>query len=618
MRLTARPLVAGAVGLLLVAGVGWGLQQRRSPAWYRTDLALETPQEGTSGWRPVMTDLGQLSSWPSAAEVWAGLAGDKGPPPSGQVRALLQRPGSTLGWDLPPVRGRRWFTFVPLDGQPGAAFRVQVSYDGGRRETLLQTSASRLAGPAPAAIKVDLPNGARRLLLEALAAGSSDPQDYVLWGLPSVFSAHQPLSTQASGDAPTNVILIGIDTLRADAVGRPRGPDYVSTTPNLDALARRSDVWTAAYSTANATNPSFTSILTGLYVKQHGVHDLVTRLDDRFLTLAETFSSNGYKTIAILSARHLNPRHSGLGQGFDEVHLPPSKFAAEMAVDTAMTILQEKPLPFFLWLHLFDPHTPHTPPQPFASGMAPFRPNGLLPPAVWRPFRDPGPRRFDDPILGGHSDLYAAEVAYTDRQIGRLLDHLEQSGLAANTVVAVVADHGENLGEHGVFFRHAGLFDTTTHVPLMIHQPGRRSPARRSEQLVQTIDLFPTVLNLAHLQPPVTEGIDLYSLTAGSRPGRRAVFSEDVGGVGASIRTRRSRYAEIRDTAFLPGGSFLFDLSTDPLETRNLAGSDSRLEGELRQALERFRKAARRTDPGRPPSELSEEELAQLRALGYL
>lgn len=563
-----------------------------------------------------MTDLGQLSSWPSAAEVWAELAGDKGPPPSGQVRALLQRPGSTLGWDLPPVRGRRWFTFVPLDGQPSAAFRVQVAYDGGRRETLLQTSASRLAGPAPAAIKVDLPHGARRLLLEALTAGSNDPQDYVLWGLPSVFSAHQPLATRERGDAPMNVILIGIDTLRADAVGRPRGPDYVSTTPNLDALARRSDVWTAAYSTANATNPSFTSILTGLYVRQHGVHDLVTRLDERFLTLAEIFSGTGYETIAILSARHLNPRHSGLGQGFDEVHLPPSKFAAEMAVDTAMTILQEKPLPFFLWLHLFDPHTPHTPPQPFASGMAPDRPNGLLPPAVWRPFRDPGPRRFDDPILGGNSDLYAAEVAYTDRQIGRLLDHLEQSGLAANTVVAVVADHGENLGEHGVFFRHAGLFDTTTHVPLMIHRPGGEG-GQRHEELVQTIDLFPTLLGLARIQPPASSGNALYGPTEGSRRGRRAVFSEDVGGVGASIRTRRHRYAEIRDTAFLPGGNFFFDLVADPLETHNLAGGTDPAERELRLALEGFRKSAG-AGPARPTSELSEEELAQLRALGYL
>src|SRR5262249_41502659 len=134
--------------------------------------------------------------------------------------------------------------------------------------------------------------------------------------------------------------------------------------------------------------------------------------------------------------------------------------------------------PFFAWVHLFDPHTPHTPPEPYALGFRPSEATGLTPPRLWVPFRAPGPRPFTEPVLGADRALYYGEVAYVDRQVGRLLGWLRSRDLLDDTLAAVVADHGESLGEHGIRFRHVGLHDTTTHVPMMIRWPGREAAGR--------------------------------------------------------------------------------------------------------------------------------------------
>jgi arylsulfatase A-like enzyme len=288
---------------------------------------------------------------------------------------------------------------------------------------------------------------------------------------------------------------------------------------------------------------------------------------------------------------------------------------------------------------------------------------GLGPVRAWVPFRAPGARTFDEPVLGGNRDLYDGEVAYVDRQIGRLLDGIASRGLLDTTLVALVADHGENLGEHGLLYRHVGLFDTTTHVPLLVRWPGPPRPGHRYDGLVQTIDLFPTLLAAAGLPVPPQDGIDLRRLSppaargaaaagGGDTPraavvaaawatppgtpgaataalpalagpgGRRAVFAEHSNGFGAMVRTREFLYAWTRGTAAIPDGPSLYDLRADPLETRNLAGHGLAVERELAGALDRW-SAQRRPRPGSVaeqarPHPLSDEEAARLRALGYV
>ncbi|HEY2294966.1 MAG TPA: sulfatase [Thermoanaerobaculia bacterium] len=545
---------------------------------------------------------------------------------AGQVTALEQRASSRVRWTIEPGRDA-YFSFVPLGNTNGCQCLYRVGLREGDKIQELAKVEAEPAGPfAPAAVEVDLSLWAGHkidLLLQvdgSAAHAPEQPVPGVLWGSPAVYSRRDlPAAQQGSaGDRP-NILLIGIDTLRAEALGAwGREP---SPTPSLDRLASESDVWPDAYTVFNVTNPSFISMMTGLYGKNHGVYDLKTPLPPGHVTLARKLSAAGYYTLALISASHLGDHNSGLGQGFAEVQTATEQAAAEKNVDATMSWLayhSKNPKPFFIWLHLFDPHTPHTPPEPYALGFRPAEAMGLAPVRAWIPFRQPEPRGFTEQVLGADRDLYYGEVAYLDRQVGRLMDFLASRGLLRNTVVAVVADHGENLGEHGIRFRHVGLFDTTTHVPLMIRWPDRGAgQGRRFAGLVQTIDLYPTLLAAAGLKADRVDGQDLRELTGNGRAGRRAVFSEHAGRLGVSVRTSDYRYGLNQGNApFVPDGPVLYDLKADPQETQSLAGRGLPVEKELNGLLLRWL-ADHRKGPAPRSRDLTEEEAQRLKALGY-
>jgi arylsulfatase A-like enzyme len=206
-------------------------------------------------------------------------------------------------------------------------------------------------------------------------------------------------------------------------------------------------------------------------------------------------------------------------------------------------------------------------------------------------------------------------VAYLDREVDRLLDFLRSRGLLETTLVAFVADHGENLEDHGVLYRHAGLWDTTTHVPMSIRWPGERRQGRRLRGLVQTLDLYPTLLAAAGLRPNPQDGRDLRLLTGPGRGGRRAVFAEQADGhAGGTVRTRRYRLFEAAGSKLVPDGAYFYDLREDPGELANLAGRGLAEEAALRDLLRRWR----RQGGARAPATRDAERDAELRALGYL
>lgn len=498
---------------------------------------------------------------------------------AGQVQALEMKAGTRLRWKVPAGQDA-YFSFTPLGSEAPCACTYRVS---GQVQELFRTESSPMGPMAPGAAEIDL-SGQTELLLQL----DGPPGASALWGSPAVYFRQARPKRQTG---KPDILLVGLDTFRADALGR-------NLTPNLDRLAKESEVWLDAFTAFNSTNPSFVSMMTGLYGKSHGVYDLKTPLPRSHVTLAEHLAGAGYDTFAVISASHLGDHASGLGQGFREVALAPEHLAAELAVDTTLDWIagRKGEKPFFVWLHLFDPHTPHTPPQPYGLGLRPASPLGLEPVRAWVPFRPLGPRKFTEPVLGGQRDLYDGEIAYLDRQLGRLLDFLDLE----DTLLIVVADHGESLGEHGIRFRHVGLHDTTTHVPLMIRWPDR--PGRRIEGLVQTIDLFPTILKAAGLPIPPQEGQDLEKT-------RRAVFAEHSDRLGAMVRTREFKYID--------QGPQLYDLKADPGETRNLAGRGLAVERELADLLRKW-KADRRSHPRPRPVEPSDEEKARLRALGYV
>jgi len=545
---------AAACLLSLLALVGCHKKQPLGKPWVHLDLTKEKPfVEAT----PPGVNENQVYSQ-RIAQLGAAEVRDmsKVPPDQqqqfpksspGEIRVVEETTYSRLKWRV-HIDDGSYVSFIPLGYEkpcPSCKFRFGIRDEPGHVKVLYELEAKALSPTAPKAVEIDLSDYADKdvdLLFQVDGPGAPAPGQLppsLLWGSPALYSRQpQPAAYQPSRPS---ILLVGIDTLRADRLG-PWGR-RPTLTPSIDRLAEESDVWTQAYSTFNATNPSFASIMTGLYGKNHGVYDLHTRLPAGSATLASLLSGAGYQTMAIIAARHLGDHNSGLGQGFAEVTRADEHFAAELGVDQTLdwvAVHCTRPRPFFVWLHLFDPHTPHTPPDPYADGLRPAGPMGLGPVRAWVPFRELGPRGFDEPVLGGNRDLYDGEVAYVDRQVGRLLDGLASRGLLDTTLVALVADHGENLGEHGLLYRHVGLFDTTTHVPLLVRWPGPPRPGRRFDGLVQTIDLFPTLLAAAGLPVPPQDGIDLRRLS----PATRTAAANGAGGSG-SVRAPRMETAAV-------------------------------------------------------------------------
>lgn len=279
-----------------------------------------------------------------------------------------------------------------------------------------------------------------------------------------------------------NVLVLTIDTLRADHLGcygwkRP-------TTPRIDELAAHSVVFEHVQSSSSWTLPSMTSLMTGLSVTGHHCDHIGSRLDPSYTTLAELLRDAGYDTKLVASHQFLSAPY-GLQQGFTHVDTSvvqdENDITSQDVTDLGLQWLEQKSavhdgVPWLLWLHYFDPHAPYLPH-----------------PGVSEAFG-----------VESDLDLYDGEIAYTDQHIGRLLDALARSPLAQNTIVVVVADHGEEFGEHGNFGHGYDLSEEVVHVPLILRVPGLA--ARRVGDLVPTVDLLPTLLELCRV--PLSHAIE--------------------------------------------------------------------------------------------------------------
>lgn len=396
---------------------------------------------------------------------------------------------------------------------------------------------------------------------------------------------------------PLNLLLITIDTLRADHLGSYGKSD--ASTPAMDRLAKEGVLFEQASTCVPLTLPSHASILTGTYPAFHGAHNNGTyRLDDAAVTLAETLRERGYRTGAVIGAFPLASRF-GVAQGFDTYDdtLPPERerqmgYRQRPADEVSRAGLQwleaAGGTPFFLWLHYFDPHIPYVPPEPFAAR-----------------FRD---RPYD------------GEVAFVDEQVGRVLERVRRPDLAASTLVVVMSDHGEGLGDHGEWTHGVFLYESTLRIPLLMALPGVLPAGRRVAAPVRSIDVLPTVLDL--LRVPIigdVQGESLRPLYEGRAAPQRVVLSE--------TKAPRENYAW-SDLAAIREGSLkfiraprpeLYDLSADPGETGNLyatrSDDASRLADDLRG---RLAVVTRRAPDGGGPQEPDAETRERLASLGYI
>ena len=450
------------------------------------------------------------------------------------------------------------------------------------------------------------------------------------------------------GDPPqvTNVLIIGIDTLRGDHM-HCAGMEWIQT-PAMDALVADGVYFSRCYATAPWTLPSFASIFTGLLPYRHGaIGGDHPGLDDRFTTMAELFAAAGYLTTGYVSIDYLTDSF-GMAQGYNAS--APELPAQEMDQASLLTWLarnlfsERRGEATFLFLHYFDVHTPYTPPAPFdrmyydGDERAPGEPIMTL----LRSERNRAARKTSQmyDFLAGVTDLqfpvkqYAAGVTYVDDHVGQVIRKLQELGLYERMLIVLVSDHGEHLGEHDVYFAHTLPYQETLHVPMIIKLPGTAHAGMVVHEPVSTLDILPTVLEVAGL--PATGPLDGRSLS-------NLIFSH--GGADGPSTAIDSLTATSSFTAAEQGSAIdhfvkalieepwkllwfhdsgrdryeLYDLARDPGEQHDLAQSFPELVARMQARMwELF-------DPQLPlglhpetdSSDLDEETKRRLRALGY-
>jgi arylsulfatase A-like enzyme len=385
-----------------------------------------------------------------------------------------------------------------------------------------------------------------------------------------------------------NVVVVTLDTTRADRLSPYGFMDAVM--PALDRIAREGVVFDRASTVAPLTLPAHASLFTGLFPPGHGVRDNSDRpLAAGHTTLAEALRAHGFRTAAFVASSVLAPER-GLAQGFDryvavdatEVEPAPQR-RADQVIDDAIGWLDETGGGrFFLWAHLFDPHLPYDPPEPYGSL---------------------------------HDDPYVGEILFADAQIGRLIDYLDARRLLDRTIVVVAGDHGESLGDHGERDHGVLLYEGVMRVPLMIRAPAVQP--NRVADVVRLVDVMPTVLDLVGLPHPKVDGVSLTGLMTDWQQ------RVDLDAYSESLYPQRFGWSSLHA---LRTGAFklidgprpeLYDLERDPFEAHNLYDARRDLAEAMTARLRALAKG--RADEAAdadflPPARLREH----LSALGYV
>lgn len=390
-----------------------------------------------------------------------------------------------------------------------------------------------------------------------------------------------------AGDAPPPIVLISIDTLRSDRLPA-YGYDSIET-PAVDALARDAILFERAYSPAPLTMPSHASILTGLLPADHGVRDNIGyRFDSASVPyLPRLLKRHGYATGAAVSAYVLRGE-GGFADGFDfyedSIERRPLAGVGGLLRDGRLTwgaispwLKERGAEPFFLFFHLFEPHTPYEPTD-----------------------------------AGAFPSAYAGEVVAADRIVGKALDGLRELDLYDRSVVVLLSDHGEGLGDHGEEEHGVLLYRESLQVPLLLKLPDSTHAGRRVAAPAALVDVFPTLLGLAGLAVPEDlPGTSLLDLL-GDDPPARAIYAETFfprlhfgWSELASVVDGRFHYIEGPDPE-------LYDLDADPGETRNLIGEERGVAARLRSIV------ATHDQPLAAPAEVGSDERRALEALGYV
>jgi choline-sulfatase len=422
----------------------------------------------------------------------------------------------------------------------------------------------------------------------------------VLCLVASAMARTAPRPSAPAKPQPPNVILITLDTIRADRMGflgSQRG-----LTPHLDALARQSVVFTHAYSQVPLTTASHATILTGTYPQFHQVNDFGVPLAADLPYAPYIFRGNGYHTGAFVGSLVLDPEARsapGFERGFDTYdagfhrrRMGEDRYQAierrggEVVGHALAWLTAHQKGPFFIWVHLYDAHDPYDPPEPYKSRYT--------------------------------AAPYDGEVAYVDAAVGKLLSWLRLRGLYDGAMIAVMADHGEALGEHGEITHGIFLYDETIHVPLLFKMPQERSAATRVDNRAELVDVLPTMLQAAGIAvPKEVQGESLLSMLKATTSRDRPAYAE------SDYPHRTFGWSSLRS---LRTGKYLFieaprkelyDQTADPKAEHNLSAASVAVTNTLASQVDAFRQ---KTSTAKEAPKVSTDPGLQerLNALGYV
>src|SRR5260370_3559320 len=446
---------------------------------------------------------------------------------------------------------------------------------------------------------------------------------FLTWGLPWVLclvmsAMAGTAEPQRSKSQPPNVILITLDTTRADRMGFLGSEDGL--TPNLDALARKSVVFTHADSQVPLTPASHATILTGTYPQFHQVNDFGVPLAEDLPYAPYVFRGNGYHTAAFVSSLVLDPEARsapGFERGFDtydagfhrrrpgeDRYQAIERRGGEVIGRTLEWLTTHDEWPFFIWVHLYDPHDPYDPPEPYKPKYA--------------------------------SAPYDGEIAYADAAVGKLLSWLRLRGLYDGALIAVMADHGEALGEHGETTHGIFLYDETIRVPLLFKLPRERSAGKRIDGRAGLVDVLPTILEAVGIAVPHdVQGESLLSMLKPTTLKPAAAGTATEASKTAETSPDRPAYAESdyphrtfgwSSLRALRAGKYLFiaaphkelyDQSADPKAEHNLSAASVAVTNTLNSQLDAF---LQKTGTAKEAPKVSTDPDLQegLNALGYV
>ncbi|MFQ5767362.1 MAG: sulfatase [Acidobacteriota bacterium] len=507
-------------------------------------------------------------------------------------------------------------------------------------------------------MRVDLAGLAGRQVTLALSLAAEKQGALGFWGSP-VVRVPVPQATAHSTASLQGVILIWADTLRKDHLG-VYGYDR-STSPHLDRLASQGARFTHCTTQATWTKVSTPSLMTSLYPLSHGVREFSGRLPASAVTLAEVFRDNGYATLS-LTSNLFTGKFTNLHQGFETVYEPGSLSSPESSKTARERMDQFLPwleahqdVPFFSFLHIYDPHDPYRPEPPYDT---------LWADPAWREeheeqrqavrasIQDPllkifgMPNRAElsqaglDPDLyvNRERDWYDGSIRGMDVEIGRLLERLRELGLAERTLVVFTADHGEEFMEHNRMFHGQSVYGELTSVPLMAWWPGAIPSGQVVDTTVQTVDIMPTILDLVRIDEP--EGIQGRSLArmligpetaAAALTAQVPAFAEKAATAETAAPPRDTEsysillgdwklIQNVHRPESLPEFE-LFAYHQDPLDQSDVAADNPEVVKELAARLEALRveaTAARLKADSKSADGLSAEGLERLRSLGYI